>query len=568
LGRPRESREQDAMEKLGRYEIREIVGEGAMARVYKAYDPEIDRTLAVKLLKSQLADDDQYRLRFLREARAAGVLSHPNIVTIFDVGVDGKKPYIAMELIEGMTLSEVLASDKMLSVKEIVEIGIQLSRALDYAHRKGVIHRDIKPGNIMLLSETTTVKVADFGICRIDGAEGGEQNQQTQLGDVLGTPNYMSPEQVMGQKVDSRSDLFSVGVVLYKLLTNALPFEGDSVISVAYKIAKSEAPPVQTLRPEIPLTLRRIVERALKKQPEKRFQTGEELAVALIGVARELNEEESKKGTGHIPLGIRWALMMVALVAVTMTVTAAILYQRQYQAMMDQVQDYGGSLAKFIATQSAVPLLDEDWTALDVFIQETLGRQDFDSIIIVDHQGTVRGSNQAAQVNQKYVAPAAKLLSSDKSDVKVGSHRLADGRDVLDFGTPILFQGKEIGQVHLGIYEAPLSKVANFMLVMLAILTLVTIAAVGGGTYLLARGLSGPMRILRNSLDELANGRYDYRINDTRKDELGELYAEFDRTAAALEARHDPPHADDAPATKFAGAADASADHTMAARKD
>ena len=247
---------------------------------------------------------------------------------------------------------------------------------------------------------------------------------------------------------------------------------------------------------------------------------------------------------------------MVALVAVTMTVTAAILYQRQYQAMMDQVQDYGGSLAKFIATQSAVPLLDEDWTALDVFIQETLGRQDFNSITIVDHQGLVRGSNQADQVNQKYVPLAAKPLSSEKSDVKVGSYRLADGRDVLDFATPILFQSKEIGQVHLGIYEAPLSKVANFMLAMLAILTLVTIAAVGGGTYLLARGLSGPMRVLRNSLDELANGRYDYRINDRRKDELGELYAEFDRTAAALEARHDPPRPGDETAVKVSERAD------------
>jgi HAMP domain-containing protein len=143
------------------------------------------------------------------------------------------------------------------------------------------------------------------------------------------------------------------------------------------------------------------------------------------------------------------------------------------------------------------------------------------------------------------------------ADVKVQSHRLADGRDVLDFGTPILFQGKEIGQVHLGIYEAPLSKVANFMLAMLAILTLVTIAAVGGGTYLLARGLSGPIRVLRNSLDELANGRYDYRINDTRRDELGELYAEFDRTAAALEARHDPPHTGEAPAARPPDAAGA-----------
>ncbi|HQR10761.1 MAG TPA: protein kinase [Casimicrobiaceae bacterium] len=545
------------MEKLGRYEIREIVGEGAMARVYKAYDPEIDRTLAVKLLKAQLADDDQYRLRFLREARAAGVLSHPNIVTIFDVGVDGKHPYIAMEMIDGMTLGDLLRTDNQLSVKEIVEIGIQLTRALDYAHKKGIIHRDIKPGNIMLVSETHAVKVADFGICRMDDPDGGEQNQQTQLGDVLGTPNYMSPEQVLGQKIDSRSDLFSVGVVMYKLLTNALPFEGDSVISVAYKIAKSEAPPVQTLRPEIPLTLRRIVERALKKQPEKRFQTGEEFAQALIGVARELNEEESKKGTGRIPLGIRWALMMAALVAVTMAVTGTFLYQRQYAAMMDQVQDYGGSLAKFIATQSAVPLLDEDWTSLDVFIQETLGRQDFNYITIVDHQGQVRGSNLAEQLNQKYSPPNAKQISAGTAEVKVGSHRIADGRDVLDFGTPILFQGKEIGQVHLGIYEAPLSKVANFMLAMLAILTLVTVAAVGGGTYLLARGLAAPMRVLRNSLDELANGRYDYRINDQRKDELGELYAEFDRTAAALEARHDPPKPGDAPPS-------ASHDETMA----
>ncbi len=392
------------------------------------------------------------------------------------------------------------------------------------------------------------MKVADFGICRIDDPEGTEQAGQTQLGDVLGTPNYMSPEQVLGQKVDSRSDLFSVGVVLYKLLTNSLPFEGDSVISVAYKIAKSEAPPVQTLRPDIPLTLRRVVERSLKKQPEKRFQTGEEFAQALIGVARELNEEETKKGTGRIPLGIRWALMMVALVAVTMTVTATILYQRQYQAMMDQVQDYGGSLAKFIATQSAVPLLDEDWTALDVFIQETLGRQDFNYITIVDYQGIVRGSNQAERVNQKYAPPDGKPLSAANAEVKVTSQRLADGRDVLDFGTPVLFQSKEIGQVHLGIYEAPLSRVANFMLGMLAILTLVTIAAVGGGTYLLARGLAGPIRVLRNSLDELANGRYDYRIADKRTDELGELYADFDRTAAALEARHDPPQTGDVPA--------------------
>ncbi len=551
------------MEQLGRYQLREIIGEGAMARVYKAYDPEIDRTLAIKLLKPQISENDQYRSRFLREARAAGVLSHPNIVTIFDVGVDESRPYIAMEFIEGMTLGDLVRTDRKLSIKEIVDIGIQLTRALDYAHRKGIVHRDVKPGNIMLIDESKTIKVADFGICRMDGA-GNEVTQHTQLGDVLGTPNYMSPEQVNGDKVDSRSDLFSAGVVLYKLLMGVVPFEGDSVITVAYKIAKTDPPPMDNMRPEIPLRLRRIVERSLRKQPDKRFQTGEEFAQALIGVARELNEEESKKGSGRgIPLSVRWALMMAALVAVTMTLTATVLYQKQYQAMMNQVEGYGGSLAKLIATQNAVPLLSEDWAAIDVFIQETLGRQDFNYILVVDHEGIVRGSNVAAQVNQKYEAPAAIAKSSSDAEVKVQSHRIADKRDVLDFAVPILFQNKEIGRVHLGIYEAPLSAVANLMLVLLGILTLVTSAAVAGGTYLLARRLAGPIRVLRTSLEELASGRYDYRIADTRKDELGELYAAFDRTAAALEARHDAPApaAPLPPQARLDAKADAAAPH-------
>ncbi len=529
------------MERLGRYQIREIIGEGAMARVYKGYDPEIDREIAIKLLKSQLADDDQYRLRFLREAKGAGTLSHPNIVTIFDVGVDGKHPYIAMELVDGMTLTDLIRSEQRLSTRDVVEIGIQLTRALDYAHKKGIIHRDIKPGNIMLVSSGNQVKVTDFGICRIDGSD-HELTQHTQLGDVLGTPNYMSPEQVLGQKVDSRSDLFSVGVVLYKLVTGALPFEGDSIISVAMKITQTDPPTVDKLRPDVPLSLRRVIERSLKKQPEKRYQTGEEFAQALIGVARELKEEEDRKGEKGkgLSLGVRWAAIMAAIVAVTMTLTAGILYQRQYAAMLDQVKGYGGSLAKFMATQSAVPLLAEDFAAIDVFVQDTLGRQDFPYLIVNDDAGVVRGSNDPKQVGQKYVPPPnATLVGSPDAEVTVRTHEI-DGGKVLDFDVPVLFQKKPIGAVHLGIYEAPLARVANLVFVLLAILTLVTVAAVAAGTYLLARRIAAPIRVLRSSLDEIAHGRYDVRIGETRKDEFGELYAAFDKTAAALEARHDP----------------------------
>jgi len=536
------------MDRLGRYQIREIIGEGAMACVYKAFDPEINRPLAIKLLKAQLRLDGEYHGRFLREAKGAGVLSHPNIVTVFDVGEDQGHPYIAMELVEGQTLAEALKGTKPMSTRDIVEIGIQLTRALDYAHKKGIVHRDVKPGNIMRVNDTNVIKVADFGICRIDGSEQGDATR-TQIGNVLGTPHYMSPEQVVGEKVDSRSDLFSAGVVLYQLLTGHLPFEGDTLISVAYKITKTDPPSLDKVCGDLPLSLRRVIERALKKQPDKRFQSGEEFAQALVGVSREIAESDQKHGRRGIPLAVRWALTMAAVVAITMTLTATVLYHQQYAAMMDQVKDYGGSLAKFTATQNAVPLLSEDWAGMDVFVQETLGRQDFNYMKVIDHQGVVRASNNADEVGNKYVPPQdATPVPSNDPGVTVQKHRIADGRQVLDFSAPVLFQGKTIGGIHLGIYEAPLTAVANLMLVLLSILTIVTVAAVAGGTYLLAQRLAAPIRIMKNSLQELANGRYDYRIAEERKDEFGELYAEFDKTAAALEKRYEPPKPATAPA--------------------
>jgi methyl-accepting chemotaxis protein len=260
-------------------------------------------------------------------------------------------------------------------------------------------------------------------------------------------------------------------------------------------------------------------------------------------VQRELAEEAAKKGRARgIPMAVRWAATMAAVVAITMSVTATILYKQQYAAMMAQVKDYGGSLAKFTATQMAVPLLSEDYAAMDVFLQEAIGRQqNFSYMNVVDYDGVVRASTVAPDVNQKYAAPQATPVSSTDPQVAVQSYKTADGRQLLDFSSPVLFQKKTIGAVHLGIYEAPLTAVANLVLVLLAILTVVTIAAVAGGTYLLAQRLAMPVRVLKNSLAELANGRLDYRIAETRKDEFGELYAEFDKTAAALERRYEEP---------------------------
>jgi serine/threonine-protein kinase len=348
----------------------------------------------------------------------------------------------------------------------------------------------------------------------------------------------------MGQKVDSRSDLFSAGVVLYKLLTGVLPFEGDSIITVAVKIAQSEPPMIEKLRPDVPLSLRRVVDRALKKQPEKRYQSGEDMAQALIGVAREMKEQEDAKAAGRrVSLGVRWAAIMAVLVGLTMLATAGILYNRQYQAMMDQVLGYGESLAKFMSTQNAVPLLGEDWAAIEVFIQETMTRQNFPYLVVTDDEGFVRGSNDPAQIGQKYVEQQGRPVATPDKSLTVQSLALPDGRDVLNFRSPILFQGTKIGDVHLGILEEPLSRVARLILTLLGILTLVTIGTVVLGVYLLARRLARPIRTLKSGLDEIAAGRYDFRIADKRTDEFGELFRAYDRTAAALEARHDRPGA-------------------------
>ncbi len=534
---------QPAMDKVGRYQMREMIGQGAMASVYKAFDPEINRTLAIKLLKPELCHEEEYRSRFVREAKGAGVLSHPNIVTVYDVGGTEHQPYIAMELVEGLTLGEILKEKKQLPLKTIIEIGIQLAKALGYAHGKGIVHRDVKPGNIMMVKGTTTVKVADFGICRI---EGGDATQKTRIGDVLGTPNYMSPEQVLGQQVDSRSDLFSTGVVLYELLTGSLPFLASTMVSVALKIVKEDPESIDKLRPDLPLSLRRIVDRCLKKPPEKRFQTGEELAAALIAVLRELPAHEKKVQRG-VPMGVRWAIAMVLVVAATMSVTTFFIHQRQVEALTGQVMGYGGSLAKFMATQSAEAVLGEDWVALEVFIQETMSRQNFAYLEIVDHSGIVRGSSVAGKTGESFVERAGTAVATTEPGVAVRRTRLADGQEVLDFSAPVQFHDKMIGTVRLGIFETPLTEVAHLTLLLLGILIAVTSVAVAGASLLLARRLDGPMQVLRSSLEQLAQGRYDYRIADSkRKDEFGQLYAAFDETAAALQQRHEP--SDQAPA--------------------
>lgn len=270
--------------KLGRYQIIRELGRGAMGVVYKAYDPVIEREVAIKAIQLafQVSGEEKkvFLDRFFREAKAAGKLNHPNIVTIYDVDEDKETgiPFIVMEFLEGTTLQEIVASGMLLPLEDVNSVIIQLADALNYAHSQGVVHRDIKVGNILILQGMKS-KIMDFGIARMDSSD------LTRSGQFIGTPNYMSPEQVDGKTaVDGRSDLFSLGVIFYLLLTGERPFSGDSFTSISYKIVHADPLPPRTINPAVPEPYNKILSRVLAKDPKDRYQTGME----LIGDLRKL----------------------------------------------------------------------------------------------------------------------------------------------------------------------------------------------------------------------------------------------------------------------------------------
>jgi len=262
---------------LGRYRIEKILGQGAMGTVYLGSDPKINRQVAIKTLSYAQFDPDQLaqvKARFFREAEAAGRLNHPQIVTIYDVGEENDLAYLAMELLDGRDLSSYCQAKKLLPLPRVLGLLAQVARALDYAHRQGVVHRDIKPANIIVL-KGDQVKVVDFGVARV------VSSSRTETGVIVGTPSYMSPEQIAGKKVDGRSDLFSLGVVMYELLSGEKPFQGESLTAMMYNISNCNYRPLRELNPELPKACQLILGRLLLKGTTRRFRSAAALAVEL-----------------------------------------------------------------------------------------------------------------------------------------------------------------------------------------------------------------------------------------------------------------------------------------------
>lgn len=518
---------------LGRYKLHGELGRGAMAVVHRGYDPDIGRPVALKTLREEFADRDEYRYHFLSEARAVEALTHPGIVSIFDVGIIDGMPFIAMELLEGPTLTTYVEQHAPLPLRTILTIVTQIADALDYAHRQGVVHQDIKPGNIAVTSDTGNVKVMDFGIARRR-----EEADVPTSGPVAGTPQYMSPEQIRGAEVDGRSDLYSLGVLLYWLLAGHTPFSADNVADLLRKTLNEPPPALKPLDPATPDALLDVVRTLLAKDPADRYQSGSELMEALSRIDHILAaRDDSGSGRRIVPIRVRWTAVMVLIVSVTVALGLTFIHHRQNEAMTGLTFDYGLTLTRMLASESAEDLLLDDHVALQVLVDDMARNHDIVHLAVSDRAGTVVASTDArlVGVNEEPLPESRRLLQ--RGSQSVHAFDADQGRSLFLFDAPVQYQEHELGRFRIGLSSDALAAASRSTLISLVAVLLATLLAVLVGAYLLSRRLTAPLQTLRNALRQITHGRLDSRIRVHRSDEFEQVFDAYNTMADSLEAR-------------------------------
>jgi eukaryotic-like serine/threonine-protein kinase len=528
------------LDSIGRYKLEERIGEGAMADVYRAFDPRINRHLAIKVLKKEFVQDQEYSARFLQEAKAAGALSHPNIVTIYDIGEVGGQPFIVMELLDGQPLDAMMLDKKRLKPEQVMAYGVQITQALDYAHAMGVVHRDIKPSNIIVSKDGSSTKLLDFGIARISSSGDVPEISQssTQIGAMPGTPRYMSPEQALGQPIDGRSDLYALGVVLYELLTGKKAFSAGSMAALMVQITQSEPDPIAKHASDVPVGLQFIITKLLAKRPDRRFQTGAQVAMALQREADAFaNQQQENKRHRYLPLPIRVALLMTTIIAIVLAAGIWFTLRQQKKAMEDLAIASGSAIANFVAKNTGTHMALEDWDQVSVFVKVASEDATVDDMIVADSKGIIRGARNERLEGKIFKLPKNGTLIERKADMQVIESQGTSARRVFQFSRSVDYAGKSFGTVFVSLKQDKLvaaSKLSEYLLLSLAFITLISIILVA---YSVAQMLARPIQRLGEAMRDVTNGNLDFRISHTRKDEFGEAFDDFNRMAAAVEDR-------------------------------
>ncbi|TPG07349.1 HAMP domain-containing protein [Rhodanobacter glycinis] len=525
---------------VGRYRIEGVLGEGAMAVVYAGFDPGIERKVAIKCLHREIAADPAYRRRFLIEARAAGHLTHPHIVTIFDVGeTDDGRSYIAMERLSGETLASRVSREGFPPLPAIIDLVGQLAAALDYAHANGVVHHDIKPENIMLADGWSYAKISDFGIAEHRGSHRDAGGLPAETG---GTPAYMAIERLRGEPSDARSDLFSLGVVLYWLVTGKLPWpEFGNVQQLIRKRLRSPRPPIRPRDPATPSVLISIVRALLAPTAESRYQRGAEVIDDLRLAAREYERErEEPLATRIISLRLRWAGSLGAILSLVLVLGLAAIYAKQSAAVTGLALDFGSSMGRMVAGESAENLLLGDDAATRALIKDISRNQQIHYLAVADRHGAIIASTRQEEIGGRLLTPAGQHYLPRSDDIQSYLGRIPDDRnqgETLLFDVPIRYQTKTVGELRLGVSNAALLAAQRTTLSVIVIVLVLTLAAVVGAAYWLFRRPLAMLDLLGEALLRVARGDFRHRIRLVRRDEFGRLFATFNLMNGALQTR-------------------------------
>mgnify|MGYP001057053428 FL=1 len=533
----------EEMNWIGRYRIDEPIGEGAMAHVHRAHDPSIDRAIAIKLLKPEFRSDSEVARRFLSESRAAGMLSHANIVTIYDVGEADGTPYIAMEYVDGVPLDDLLAANGRMTADKVAMLGAQIASALAYAHAQGVVHRDIKPSNILICDNGRTAKLLDFGIARIDGRDAAASQRhasRTQVGAVLGTPRYMSPEQALGLPVDGRSDLFSLGVVLYEMVTGKIAFTGTGLATLAIQIAQEQPLEIARHVPDCPKGLRFLIGKLLAKKPDQRFADAAQVAQALRREFDAATGELDRRQEGVIQR-YRMPLLLGVSTLLALGTGVDFVVQREKAVMQDMALTSGSSIASFVARNAALhvaenagrPAAEQDWAPLQAFAVAAASDPRLRNLVIADERNIIRASSNPHLLGKRYHAAAEAPLAS------AAGSAVTQTRGGFRFVQPVRYAGVPFGKVDVIIERGSLDaaqRTATLLLAGFAIFVTLVLAICSAAAV---RIWSRPLRRLRRALDDVTAGNLSFRISHRRRDEIGGLFDSMNRMVASLADRHD-----------------------------
>jgi eukaryotic-like serine/threonine-protein kinase len=448
-------------------------------------------------------------------------------------------PYIAMEFVEGQTLDQLMLSYGRISHERVTLYASQLADALGFAHALGVVHRDVKPSNIIISRDGQVAKLLDFGVAHVVSTDSEAQLARTQAGQMIGTPRYMSPEQALGLTVDHRTDLFSLGAVLYEMIAGRPPFDAAGLATLAIQIAQEKPAALDRVAADCPAGLRHIVDKLLSKKPEHRFLDSAALVTAL-------REERSTLANGQdlarrgLSIRIKLPLALVAITLIVMLATVSVISARQERALETMAATSGAMVTTFVSKNAAVRLADnaglpsaeQDWAPLQAFVETASQDDGVHGIIVADASGIIRAATPRSRIGQRYARPTneSALASDTSSAVSVTSTA-----QFLRFVRPIHYAGATFGTIDVTIARAPLDAAvasARTLLIILGIVVVVAVTAVG---YLSGALVTRPLGRLLRSIEGASRSRFASRISHSRADEIGHLYDAFNRMAAEVE---------------------------------